>query len=548
MERFYSSLKLRGTWVCLLVLLTPLALINIAYALTASIGRPYQGKLKNGIPFPRDFRGYTLRDAEYTYTTPEVIGVLLDSVEGVRQQFPDSCDLYTGDFSLPEGGNMRSHRSHQNGRDVDLGMYARGNRYLNRFVPMNEANLDVPKTWQLVENLLQSQKIQYIFVDKKIQRLLYDYALSRGKNGAYLDKLFGNGRGSTIRHLRGHQDHMHVRFFTPWSTMAGQLKEPNGQKKQVIEMAQQAFLPKKVHYYVKGNDSSLRALAQSFGVSPKDLCRWNHLRGNDVLTPGSCLVFYKRGFEVEPVHLAQTMQPNLALESAPIQLASLSPTSLRDLSPKPVRKARNKTKSFRTVTYKVKKGDTLGKIAKINGISLDDLCRLNGIKKKSTIKYGQTLKVGKREVIAPSSENLSAASKSSDKKTRIEKSSRHSTYKVRSGDTLWQIATRNGMDVATLCQLNGFKKNQAIRPGQELKIVASGRSKQPETTRQSLSSSSPKKSAVGKKAFKKTHTIKSGESLWAIAQKYGTDTQTICKLNGFSAKASIQPGMKIKLP
>lgn len=547
MERVCSSLKFRGTWFCLLIILTPLALINTAFAITASIGRPYQGKLKNGIPFPREFRGYTLREAERTYTTPEVVGALLDAVESVRRQYPDSCDLYTGDFSLPDGGCMRHHRSHQNGRDVDVGMYAKGNRYLDRFVPMNQANLDVPKTWQLVENLLRSQKIQYIFLDKRVQRLLYDYALSRGKNPAYLDTLFGNARGAIIQHLRGHQDHMHVRFFTPWSTMAGQLKEVNGQKRQVIEMAQQAFLPKKVHYYVKGGEPNLRALAQSFGVSPKDLCRWNRLRGNDVITPGSCLVFYKRAFEVEPVHLAQTMQPNLALDSSPIQLASLSPTTVRDLSPKLTRKTR-KTKTVKVITYKVKKGDTLGKIAIRNGISLDDLCNLNGLKRKSTIRYGQILKVGKREVLISGSESspVSTASNNNKKVKRVEKSSKSFTYKVRSGDTLWQIATRNGMDVATLCKLNGFKKNTAIRPGQELKIDSSNQSGTKSKSRSSSPSS--KRITSNTKKSNKTHTIKTGENLWVVARKYGTTTQMICKMNGLSAKANIQPGMKIKLP
>ena len=31
---------------------------------------------------------------------------------------------------------------------------------------------------------------------------------------------------------------------------------------------------------------------------------------NDALTPGACLVFYKRGFEVEPLHLARSLQPD----------------------------------------------------------------------------------------------------------------------------------------------------------------------------------------------------------------------------------------------
>ncbi len=117
MERFHSSLRFKSTWVCLLAILTPLALIaNTALAITASIGRPYQGKLKNGIPFPREFSGYQLRGEEVTYTTPELVGSLLDAIEGVRERYPDTCDLYLGDFSREGGGWLNRHRSHQNGR------------------------------------------------------------------------------------------------------------------------------------------------------------------------------------------------------------------------------------------------------------------------------------------------------------------------------------------------------------------------------------------------------------------------------------------------
>ncbi len=44
-------------------------------------------------------------------------------------------------------------------------------------------------------------------------------------------------------------------------------------------------------------------------------------------------------------------------------------------------------------TYKVKKGETLSKIAKKNGISVTTLCRLNGISKNQKIRVGQSLRV-----------------------------------------------------------------------------------------------------------------------------------------------------------
>lgn len=43
--------------------------------------------------------------------------------------------------------------------------------------------------------------------------------------------------------------------------------------------------------------------------------------------------------------------------------------------------------------HKVKKGDTLGSIAKRNGTTVDKLCRLNNLKKTSTLRLGQIIKV-----------------------------------------------------------------------------------------------------------------------------------------------------------
>ena len=43
--------------------------------------------------------------------------------------------------------------------------------------------------------------------------------------------------------------------------------------------------------------------------------------------------------------------------------------------------------------YKVKKGDTLGKIASRNGTTVAKLCKLNGLKTTSTLQIGQKLKL-----------------------------------------------------------------------------------------------------------------------------------------------------------
>jgi|WetSurMetagenome_2_1015567.scaffolds.fasta_scaffold00553_15 LysM repeat protein/murein endopeptidase len=482
MGRFNSRVTLKLPFICSVVFLLSISLLAAtAFTFTASVGRPYHGRLQNGIAFPTQFQGYYLRDPERSYATPEAIGTVLDAIETVRAQYPDTCDLFIGDFSRQGGGGINMHRSHQNGRDADLGMYAKDNRALDTFVPMNEENLDVAKTWCFVESMLRSQHVQYLFVDRRIQRLLHDYALSGGGDPTYLETLFGNSRNSIIQHVRGHYDHIHVRFYTPWSTMAARVSEEDEQQRTVVEMAQQAYLPKKVNYYVKGSEYSLEALAQSFGVNQKDLCRWNQMHLNDVLTPGACLVFYKRGFELEPVHLARSLQPDSIPDSPGIQLASApSSGSMQDV-PTIVKysSAAGRPASASSYIYTAHRGDTLEKVARRAGIDIGTLCALNGLQPRSGVKPGQRIKlVG----ATPSSGHANGSRPGTARAVNIvsradSKAARGyvpAVYTAERHDTLSKIAQQQGIDLNALCQINGLKKNSALQPGQKIKLFGPG--------------------------------------------------------------------------
>jgi len=481
MGRYHSCNKQGLAWIGILAVFVPFTfLCNSAHALTASIGQPYHGRLVNGVPFPTQFRGYHLRDTDRTYTTPEVIGAVLDAVDAVQKQYPTTCDLYFGDFSTPEGGSASHHRSHQNGRDVDIGMYFRDNRPVDTFMPMNEANLDVSKTWCFVEGLLRTQRIQYIFLDRRVQKLLYDYALSRGVDETYLNRLFGNSKGAIVQHVVNHQDHMHVRFYTPWSTLASRVGELDTQKRLVIEMAQQAYLPKKVNYYVQGTESGMDALAQSFGVNRRDLYRWNQMSPSEVMTPGSCLVFYKRGFELEPVHVAQSLRADLipsyrlasfrssrTLMDAPVSLPappkSLEPATEKKVAPPAVQ------------TYVVKKGDTLASIARENSMDVKTLCDMNRLKPTSSLMLGRKLQVTSAKFAAqpvdvPSSTVQIPPRRESASTCRQEKAPSGTTHRVATGDTLQSISKKYGIGVGDLCRSNDITKGAALKRGQKIVV------------------------------------------------------------------------------
>ncbi|MGD9503533.1 MAG: penicillin-insensitive murein endopeptidase [Syntrophobacteraceae bacterium] len=522
------------------VYISSIALLALSIALTAkptqavtiSLGQPYCGHLVNGVCFPSQLPGYLVRDEARSYTTPEVVGSLLDAFDKFSEQYPGSCDLFMGDFSQQGGGWLRQHRSHQNGRDVDIGMYARNNMPLDRFVPMNSENMDVPKTWSLVQSILATQRVEHIFLDASIQKLLYGYALAAGVDPSYLDRLFMNaGSGSSdaiIQHVAGHRDHMHVRFFAPWSTLAGEMKKLDPQKQMMIEVAQQSYLPKKVNYYVQGNEPGINALASSFGVKTKDLCRWNGLYGGEVLKPGSCLVFYKRGFEVEPVHLARSLQPHNIAEANSVVLASVTAPSMADVQ-EPIAKPASyaslrqtrvlaPSKPAAPAAYTVRKGDTLERVAKLNGMKPDELRRLNSMKGKAALKPGQKL------ILAASAPADSPKCSSTLKKLAALESSSLSAKDKKSSITVMDFPS------------SGKKGSAVVSPKAEKGVKNAPAAVKSDSAKQT------------KTAAAKSHVLRKGETLWDVAKKYQISTNDLCRANSLNGKSVLKPGMAIKLP
>ncbi len=264
-----------GVCLCLVILLTMLSTIldKPVDALTISAGEPFRGRLINGVRFPSQLHGYKVLDENRSFTTPEVVGALLEASARFKAGYPDSCDVVLGDFSGKGGGRLKGHRSHQNGRDVDIGLFAKDNAPLERFVPMNSSRLDIAKTWYMIRSLLGTQCVQCIFLDRSIQARLYQYALREGANPDDLQKIFADagGRGKPdciIQHVPGHRSHMRVRFFTPWSTLAGTLKEMDPRRQMAIETAQWFYPQPQANHSARGSETELNRMARYKGVMP----------------------------------------------------------------------------------------------------------------------------------------------------------------------------------------------------------------------------------------------------------------------------------------
>jgi hypothetical protein len=115
--------------------------------------------------------------------------------------------------------------------------------------------------------------VQCIFLDRGIQARLYQHALSEGASPDDLSKIFADagGRGKPdclIQHVPGHRCHMHVRFFTPWSTFAGTLKEIGARRQMAIETAQWFSPQPQANPSANGSETELNQIAKYKGVMP----------------------------------------------------------------------------------------------------------------------------------------------------------------------------------------------------------------------------------------------------------------------------------------
>ena len=131
------------------------------------------------------------------------------------------------------------------------------------------------------------------------------------------------------------------------------------------------------------------------------------------------------------------------------------------------------------VYHRVKSGDTLGKIARISGTSVSELCRLNGIKPTTVLRVGQSIRcnagasyvVKKKKTAKPSvtveAQNEPLAAVAAEQNDAA--GNQPIYHKIQSGDTLGAIAQKYGTTVSKLCELNGITRTTILRLGRTLR-------------------------------------------------------------------------------
>jgi len=243
-------------------------------------------------------------------------------------------------------------------------------------------------------------------------------------------------------------------------------------------------------YKVKHGDS-MAELASKFGVPVATLKHWNSLKSNTLKT-GQTLKIFQNDNDV----------------------------ALGDNSPK---------YSANVNYYKVKPGDAIGQIADLYKVPASSIRKWNNIN-GNKIEAGKTLKIYSDVAINDISDNNSAAASTA------------ANYKVKRGDTIGKIASRNNVSVSDIKKWNNLEDNN-LAVGTKLVIKSKADASEKEVKVAAHGKTLKEKPS---KIESKTHRVTKGESLFSISQEVDVPVNRLKELNNL-ANNKLKVGQKLRL-
>ena len=183
--------------------------------------------------------------------------------------------------------------------------------------------------------------------------------------------------------------------------------------------------------------------------------------------------------------------------------------------------------------HQLKKGETLLALARRYNTRVDDIVSLNQIKNPRSLSVGTELILPLQAGVG----KLPAELQPPPRKT----ASRPKSYKVRSGDNLWEIGRKFGVSDADLRQWNRMGKKTPLKPGQVLLVSA------PEAAKPAAKKS---KQTAGRKASsgrKVVYQVRQGDTLWGISRRFSVAADQILDWNNLPSGHVLQPGDQLTL-
>lgn len=210
-----------------------------------------------------------------------------------------------------------------------------------------------------------------------------------------------------------------------------------------------------VRYRIRRGDS-LNSLAQKYKLDLDELAALNGIPANSKIVMGDEIDLPSRAF------LRQKNSEQNSYNSKDNSSKDNSNADNRDSNSDSAssKKNSNASKGQRTDRYTIARGDTLSSIAKRHDLDPDELARLNDIPASTRVRVGDEIEVPvtAEKTSAPATEQVKS-------------------YTVRRGDTLGRVASKHGLSLAKLAELNEIPASTRIQAGDTLNVPQQGKNR-----------------------------------------------------------------------
>ena len=171
-----------------------------------------------------------------------------------------------------------------------------------------------------------------------------------------------------------------------------------------------------------------------------------------------------------------------------------------------------------TTIHRVRSGDSLWLIARRHGVEVEQLAAWNGLSVESVLMPGQRLTVHRER---------SGAVPATLRRNPPKSSRANAFHVVQYGDTLSEIAVRHGTTVLALTEYNRIEEDAVLLPGQKLRLIPVAYA-DPDGEPQRI-----------------RYRVKRGDSLWEISRQFGVSIASLRRWNRISMNEPLMPGREL---
>ncbi len=199
-------------------------------------------------------------------------------------------------------------------------------------------------------------------------------------------------------------------------------------------------------------------------------------------------------------------------------------------------------------SYTVRAGDSLTSVAATHGLTVGQLASYNNLANDAHILIGQRLWLvaGKVKRQPVSAQQTSQATQSTKNNQSTQSTA---THRVQSGESLTAIARRYNISLHALAKENGLSVTDGVLIGQTLKLPSDAKAESSTPSRlgntKNNSTRTPANTNIG---ITENYTVRSGDSLTMLSNRFGVAIGDLATANGLASNANLRIGQTLKVP